>query len=68
MGKGFEASSSFLLGQDTAGGGVGGGGSSISVFQGIYAGIGGEFQLGVGLGARLSFYQVLEFSWYFLIS
>ena len=67
MGKGFEASSSFLLGQGTAGGGAGGG-SSISVFQGIYAGIGGEFQLGVGLGARLSFYQVLEFSWYFLIS
>ena len=56
------------MGGRGGGGGGGGGGSSISVFQGIYAGIGGEFQLGVGLGARLSFYQVLEFSWYFLIS
>ena len=35
MGKGFEASSSFLLGQDTAGGGAGGGGVRFLCFRGF---------------------------------
>ena len=41
--------------------------SLLSVFQEFFASINKIFILVGGLGARLSFYRVLRFSWYFLL-
>ena len=41
--------------------------SSISIFQQFFASISKIFILGVGLGTKLYFNEVLRFSWYFLI-
>ena len=43
-----------------------GGKGLISVFQGFSASIGGVFILAGGLGSRLSFYEILTISRYFL--
>ena len=41
--------------------------SLISVFEGFFASISKVLVLAGELGARLSFYEALRFSWYFLI-